>query len=124
MVIIDSTSVETSNGNVPGFRVVIEPSPARTAAAAAGWSGIAPDLPVVVPLVDMAAGYSDFLSLIVVIKLQPAGAAVAAAGSAGITPDAPVVMQLNKLAAAGRDCCSLGVIVQLLPTGTTVAAAG
>ena len=96
---------------MPGLRVVIEPPPAWTVIARASRPGVPPDLAIIVPLVDVAAGYGDLLRFVVVIELLPTRTGIATARSAGIAPNAAIVVQLNKLAATGRDCCGRRVIV-------------
>ena len=93
--------------------IVIQPLPSGTIrGASARRTGVAPDLSVVVQLIELSAGGNDRCSPRIVVQLLPARTRVAATRRSCVTPDRTIRVKLENLVCSRDDALRIRVIVE------------
>ena len=93
--------------------VVIESFPAGTIrGASARRTGVAPDLSVVVQLIELSASCNGCCSPRIVVQLLPARTRVAATRRSCVTPDRTIRVKLENLVCSRDDALRIRIIVE------------
>ena len=93
--------------------IVIQPLPSGTIrGASARRTGVAPDLSVIVQLIELSTRGGDGGSPRIVVQLLPARTRVAATRRSCVTPDRTIRVKLENLVCSRDDALRIRVIVE------------